>query len=96
MPVAVNTQVGNSLYSKKRIRRIFVDYFESIGITVNGALVPMRNLDTPATLDNLLLPETDFFEFASITGWSPREEIVISQDVPMPMTLLAVNMEVEL
>jgi hypothetical protein len=95
MYVAINTQIGNTLYTKTHIQRIYIDFFESLGIKVNGQLLPFLNLNT-TLLDTPPTPKSGMDEIAGRFGWDPRTPIIITQDEPLPMTILAITYKVEI
>jgi len=92
-PVNVMTQQGPTMYIKKRIIRIYIDYYESLGIYVNGDLVPYRTFDDE--VGELVDPLTGVYEYINLKGWNIRESVIITQNDPLPMTILAVGYEVE-
>jgi hypothetical protein len=94
-PNAVNvmSQQGPTMYIKKRIPRIFIDYYESLGIYVNGDVIPYRTFDDAT--GELVDPITDVYEYLNLQGWNRRESVIITQNDPLPMTILAVGYEVE-
>lgn len=94
LPVDIQTQTGDQAYKRKRISKVRVDYYESLGIYIEDILVPFREfLETfnypPAT------PVTGWDEISLIKGWEPRQTITITQNEPLPMTILALNIELE-
>ncbi len=45
MPLNVPTQFGNNIYLPKSIKRAFIDFYQSVGIRVNGELLPPFRFD---------------------------------------------------
>lgn len=96
LPLDLQTQAGPIAYAKKRIVNITIDYYNSLGIYVNETLlVPFRTFlekfDYPPSD-----PQTGIEELKLLEGWAPRTTLTISQKDPLPMTILAINFEVEI
>lgn len=94
MPLNYPTQMGNNVYQPKTVKKMFVDYFESLGITINGQLIPpfqfnSDDYDSPPT------PKTDFYAICPFNGWEARQTFTISQNSPLPFTLIGIGFEVE-
>lgn len=94
LPLMVATEFGNNVYRPKHIKNIYIDFYESLNITVNDTKLPYFQENT-ASMDTALVPQTNFDEVAPMSGWDPRTEIVISQDAPHPFTILGIGMTVE-
>lgn len=94
MPVNLLTQEGDALYVPKRVVRIFVDFFESVGIFIDGTVIPYRQFGE--TLDEPLPIESGLFEFDNMGGWDRRQAPIITQPDPLPMTILGIGYEVTL
>lgn len=92
LPVVVQAQDGMTAYIPKRNVRIFVDYFESLGIFIQDVLIPHREFG-PLVLDQPPIPATGVEEFRDL-GWSKRPPVTIIQTDPLPMTILAIGYEV--
>lgn len=90
LPLNVAMPTGNNLYMPKSIKKVYIDFYQSLGIEVNGQLIPPFRIDVD-TYDNGASPKTDFVQIESMTGWNPNAEITISQSQPLPMTLLGVG-----
>lgn len=95
MPLSALLQNGYNTYKPQHVSEAFIDYYESIGITANGQQVcpagqgAFLGVDTPQV-------QTGFYEIPVHKGWDPRQEIVISQSYPAPMTLLGIGLTVEI
>ena len=92
MPLNVGLQDGPNAAKKKRILRAAIQLFESNGVIVNGQRLADRTrgqdqFDSP-------IPQTGFKRIF-IHGWSLEADITITQDTPMPMTILSIGMEVQ-
>lgn len=94
LPVEVMTQTGPSAYTKKRLTRLFVDYFSSLGITLNSNIIIPDLAFGPSVLDQIPVAKTGLYETTSVNGWGPREEITLTTANPFAMTILGVGMEV--
>jgi len=94
MPLVVQAAFSQSVYQPKHLKSIYVDYYESLGITVNGLEIPTLKLNE-LVLDQTPIPATGFFEITPMRGWDPRGTNTISQDLPLPMTLLGIGYRLE-
>ena len=92
-PIHVMTQRGSTLYIKKRIIRVFIDYYQSLGIYINDELIP--DMKFGDVLDEVPIVKTDVYEYNNLTDWEIRESIEITQKDPLPMTILGIGYEVE-
>lgn len=92
MPWNLNLQNGPTAAQKKRILRVAVQLFESNGVVINGALLPdkitgLNQFDAPE-------PQTGFKRVFGL-GWSLEASVIVTQETPMPFTILALDMEVK-
>lgn len=94
LPVSLATLTGSDLYLSRRIKTLWVDYYESLGIYVDGQLIPYLTLDE-SRFDVPLPLKTDFFTATPMQGWDPRAEIEIKQIDPYPMILRGLGMEID-
>jgi hypothetical protein len=95
MPVAFPLQTGWNVYQPKSIKAMYVDFHNSLGITVNGA--PLQRLSFEDLLSQSVLEtQSGFLKLPPFSGWDPRAEIVISQSYPAPFILRAVSYIVEI
>lgn len=95
MPISFVSQVGNLYYMNKRIKTIWVDYFESLGIKINDFEIPSLQFGS-SSLGVPTPPQTGFYEYTLMVGWDSRVEIQITQDEPLPMTLRGLGFLVEI
>lgn len=93
MPVQVESQSGSTAYIKKRITKVFVDYYESLNILVNGVMIPYREFGDDA-YEQPPTPKTGIFELNNLDDWDARKTVSITQTVPGPITILGVGYEV--
>jgi len=93
MPLNMDFQNGPTLMRKKRIIRVMLDVYESLGLHVDGTLLPDRALGVNV-LNNTPTPYTGLKDVYQM-GWSELAQIEISQTDPVPMLLLGVSLEME-
>lgn len=91
MPLNIALQNGPNAALPKRIVRAGVELFESNGVLVNG----QRMADKTMGVDVFEppIPNTGL-ERIFLQGWSVEASLTITQDEPMPMTILATYLEV--
>lgn len=92
MPFNVNLNDGPHAAQKKRILRAAIRLYESNGVTVNGYQLADRTIgqdqfDAP-------IPQSEHKRIF-LHGWSLEASVLISQDAPMPMTILSIDLEVK-
>lgn len=95
MPVGIIMGNGWHVYEPMHNIKMFVDFYESLGITMNGQGLPQFSPGAYLSED-VPVPVTDYYEIPTFGGWDPRFEFVISQSYPAPMTLLGVSYTVEI
>ncbi len=96
LPAVPVSSSGQTNFIPKRVNRIFVNYFESLGIKVDGVLIPNLQLGNTFSAE-CLTPSCDpqtGVEQLYRQGWDVSPQITITQDEPLPMTILAVGYEV--
>lgn len=91
MPLSIDTVKGPNASVKKKIARVSLQLYQSNGVIVNGERIADKTIgenqfDAP-------VPFTGFKRF-SLLGWSIEAQLTITQDTPMPFTLLNIGMEV--
>jgi hypothetical protein len=75
---------------KKRILEINSEHFESSAVTVNGEQVAFRQFGND-NLDIPIEPFTGVKTSGPLLGFVDEGKITISQSVPLPMTVLALD-----
>lgn len=95
LPLLVPTQMGSNVFHPKHIKSLYVDFFESLSITVNDTKLRYFQLNDEQHMDEALVPQTNYEQVTPMTGWDPRTEIVISQDAPAPFTIIGIGMTLE-
>lgn len=95
MPIVALLQDGYSVYDPKMIKSLYIDFYETLGLTVQGQNVPQVVPGVFMT-DRIPIPISSFEEVPTYAGWDPRVDIVISQSYPAKMTIRGISYEVEL
>lgn len=97
MPPNVQTQSGNDIYFKKRIVSLYVDYIDSLGITVQGIEIPQLKFSPNFFPDQPPEPQDGVAEITIFDAnwWDPRAEILITQNAPLPFHLIGLGMEIQ-
>lgn len=95
MPVFAATAEGNNMYNERYLKEIFIDYYESLYLVASSKNIPVMKLGS-YTLDSTVPPQSGFFRIMPMGSWEPRQEIVISQSIPGPMTIRGVGYNVEI
>jgi len=93
MPLNMDFQNGPILTRKKRIVRIVLDVYESLGIYVDDELLADRLFGT-GVLDTTPLPFTGIKDIHKM-GWTDLAQVTIKQTDPLPLMLLGLSLEVE-
>jgi hypothetical protein len=93
MPLNIDFQNGPILTRKKRIVRIVLDVYESLGIYVDDELLADRLFGT-GVLDTTPLPFTGIKDIHKM-GWTDLAQVTIKQTDPLPLMLLGLSLEVE-
>lgn len=93
MPLNQDFQDGPTLTRKKRIVKATLDTYEASGIFVNGHRLPDRQFGT-GILDDVPDAFTGIRE-VHLLGWTRLAQVTITQQDPLPMTVMALALEVE-
>jgi hypothetical protein len=98
MPLNTPTKEGDQTYSEKYVRSMYVDYVDSLylqagyeGSLKDIAIIPLGNY----TLGQPVQPVTDFEKVEPLNDWNPRQEFLVTQSLPGPMTIIGVGYELE-
>lgn len=94
MPAAAQLATGPSQMRRSRLARCRCLVQQSQGLTINGYPMPERYLDVDA-LDTAPGALTGQFE-VRLAGWGTQLAIDIQQSLPLPMTLLGVEYDMEI
>jgi len=93
MPLTASTSdAGTIVNQEKRVIRVILNLFESLGVSVESNLIPDRQF--VVTLDEAPIPYTGIKEIY-LLGYSRTTQITIGQTVPLPFTLLQIEHELE-
>lgn len=95
LPINVQLSTGSNFYMNKRIKTIWVDYFESLGIYIDDHEIPSEVFGV-SQMDEVATPATGVYEYTLMKGWDSRTEIEIKQLEPLPMTLRGLGFLVEI
>ncbi len=98
MPLYAPTQAGDSLYAEKYVQDLYVDYVDSLylqaGFRPQLTNIPNMHLGE-YTLGQSVPPLTGIYRICPRGDWQPRQEFVITQSQPGPMTIIGVGYNVE-
>lgn len=95
LPIGRIEGIPTNLYKPKHIRGFYINFFNTLGATIQGADIPTQqfqqvNFNQPAT------PESGIFEYTLQEGWDGNEfSINIQQPNPFPMTIIGISYLVE-
>lgn len=92
MPVNQDFQDGSILTRRKRIVRVDVNLYESLGVSVSDEYMSDRSFGM--NLGSGVEPFTGIKEIF-LLGYTDLAQIEITQSDPVPMTLLGIGLEVE-
>lgn len=92
-PINIPSSSGPTLYIPKNIPRIFVDYYQSLGLTINGNEIPDLAF-SPTFFDQAPELKTGIYEYTNVGGWDRRQSPIISSDKPLSATILGIGYEV--
>lgn len=95
MPIMAQVQDQSFIYSPMHLKTLYVDYYESAGIYANGQLIPDYEFGT-STFNGAIVPHSGVAKISTMTGWTPRTEITITQYDPLPFTILGLGMVIEI
>jgi hypothetical protein len=82
------------IYGTKHINTVYVDFYESLGIKLNGVTVPYRQFGDAGSLSDPV-PQSGVVPMTLMGGWNPRQAVSITQDEPYPMTIRAIGYSVD-
>lgn len=98
MPLYAPTQEGDSLYSEKYVQDLYIDYLDSLYLQAGfrPKLNDIPNMDLGNyTLGQSVPPQTGIYSICPRGDWEPRQEFVVTQSQPGPMTIIGVGYTVE-
>jgi len=94
-PPTIGTNNGVNVYNPKLIKAMFLDYYQSAGLTLRGQEIPRMRIQN-ASVDVELIPSTDVYEIPTLAGRDPRVIMEISQYQPLPFTLIGIGYKVDM
>lgn len=98
MPLYAPTQEGDSLYAEKYVQDLYIDYVDSLYLQAGflPLLTNIPNMHIGAyTLGQSVPPQTGVYKICPRGSWEPRQEFVITQSQPGPMTIIGIGYNVE-
>ena len=96
LPLNIDTGQGPSLYQKQHIRNLYIHYYQSIGLSIQGFEIPVEETMN-VVLNQPAIPQTGVLQYTLMEAWDAFDyTIQISQSYPLPFTLLAVGYDVEI
>ena len=93
MPAVQDLGAGFNLDDEKRITHCTLDLHESLGLYVNSIYLSDRDFGEDV-LDQTPTPFTGR-KATRLLGWSKENQVTITQPDPLPMTIRAINLEVD-
>ena len=93
MPLEADLPDGTSMGRKKRVVEIYLRLHETQGLKINGQLPVFRRFG-PSALDTLPEIHTGDKTIKGLLGWSDKGQVEITQQNPLPLTVLGVGKKV--
>jgi len=98
LPIALNLQEGSNFYKPWHVRSFYVSYYETLGMYINGVLVPEQNMNN-FVLGATIMPQSGVYESTPMGEWDPfdpyADQILITGTEPYPMTLIGIGYSLE-
>lgn len=94
MPIVALLGNGPSVYEPAHVDYIYVDYYRSLGIQVDGFNLP-NVIPGFFMADEVPQVQSGFMKIPVTKGWNPRTEFIISQGYPAPFIIRAVSYTIE-
>ena len=98
MPLYAPTQEGDSLYAEKYVQDLYIDFVDSLYLQAGfrPQLTDIPNMPLgDYTLGQSVPPQTGIYRICPRGSWEPRQEYVITQSQPGPMTIIGIGYNVE-
>ena len=92
MPLSVDAGAGNLVNEPKRIVSVTARYRDTQAVSVNGIVIPEREFGDEA-LDRAPILKTGIEKNRHL-GYNRETSVIITQNDPMPFTLLSLDIEV--
>lgn len=93
MPLNASTNEGQIVNLRKRVLRVIIHMYESLGVQVGGAYLGSRTF--PVLLDSQATPFSGIKEIYTLGFVDRLATVVVSQTDPLPFTLLSIDTEIE-
>lgn len=94
LPIKAEGQSGTLYYQKKTYKLFYLDYYQALGLEVNG--VPVKNLQADVTqFDTVPKPLDGYSVLHPMKGWDIYQGIRITQNVPFDFIIRAYGMKVD-
>jgi len=96
MPLQTLTPVGSNMMAKRRIVKIKAKVRNTLGLLVNGRVLPDRYFDIDS-YDSAATPYTGVLPLEETTNWDEKQDKLVSltQVDPLPMEILAIEVQLE-
>lgn len=91
-PLEINTPLGaygNSFYTPKQVKKIYIQYYQTVSGSINAGVInkPLVN----EVIIGIPTPPTDgVCMYSLMQGWG-SQDLIITQDKPLPMTILGLG-----
>lgn len=85
---------GNYIYSNKQYKKIYIRYYNSFGIKLNGDEIPDLSFSNQE-IDQAPQVKTGVYRWSPRTNLTYDAHLSITQDEPYPLTILALGFEVQ-
>jgi hypothetical protein len=98
MQLYAPTQEGDSLYTQKYVQDLYVDYVDSLYVQAGfrPQLTDIPNMHLGAyTLGQSVPPQTAIYRICPRGDWQPRQEFVVTQSQPGPITIIGIGYNLE-
>jgi len=92
LPINVSAGGGSLINEPKRVVAVTAKFLETQGLEINGISIPERQFGEEVF--DREVPKLSGIDKIRLLGYNRDTRIYISQDTPMPMTLLSLDIEV--
>lgn len=93
LPPAPRLQTGSIRGAKKRVFDVVLDLYQTYDIAVQGRKIAFRQFGT-GVLDQPIEPYTGLKKVENLLGYDREGAITITQNVPLPMTVLGIEYKI--
>ena len=91
MPLNANTKAGQNINKTKRVKEVILHLYQSLGVSVQSQVLGDRSF--PIVLDTTPTPYTGL-KSIYLLGWDDLLTVTVSQNKPLPFTLLSLESEI--